>query len=76
MTIAEKIQELVDAREIKRLADDFYEDLGGHVVHESNLGPYFEAFEKELHGKIESMRITSLKRIHKALGQIIQRKQK
>lgn len=40
------IQEMVEAREIKRIEGDFFEDLGGHIWHESTLDPLIEEFEK------------------------------
>lgn len=42
------ILELVEARELVRKGDDFYEDLGGHIIHESNLDSYIEDYVSRL----------------------------
>lgn len=42
------INELCDAGELIRLGDDFFEDMGGHVLHESNLDGYIENYLKNL----------------------------
>lgn len=42
------IDEMVDRRVLKCIADGFYEDLGGHTLHESWLDDYITEFLKEL----------------------------
>ena len=32
-----RIKEMVEAGDLKRVGEDFYEDLGGHVIHESQI---------------------------------------
>lgn len=38
------IDEMVDVGDLIRKGDDIYEDMGGHILHESNLDPYIEQF--------------------------------
>jgi len=35
------VQELVDAGELIRRGDEFYEDMGGHLIHERSAPEYF-----------------------------------
>lgn len=41
-------QELVDAGELIPRAEDFYEDMGGHIIHEDSVPSYFESYFKRL----------------------------
>jgi len=34
------IAEMVDAGELIRKGEDYYEDMGGHLLHESHLDPF------------------------------------
>lgn len=45
---AAMINELCDARELICRGDDLYEDMGGHILHESNLDPYIDSYLKNL----------------------------
>ena len=42
------IQEMVDAGELIQKGDDYFEDMGGHILHESNLDSYITEFMKNL----------------------------
>lgn len=42
------IDELCDVGELIRRSGDFYEDMGGHLLHESNLDTHIEAYLKGL----------------------------
>lgn len=55
-------QELIDAGEVHFVALDYFEDNGGHIVHDSSLESYFEYY---LHNLTEPERDELLKRIKK-----------
>ena len=39
------LQEMIDSGDLIGIAEDMYEDMGGHVIHESNIGDiYIDAF--------------------------------
>lgn len=42
------VNEMVDAGELIRRGEDFFEDMGGHILHESNLDSYIESYMKAL----------------------------
>ena len=42
------IQEMVDCGDLIPIADGYFEDMGGHILHESNLEYYIESFLKGL----------------------------
>lgn len=48
MTRAELIAMMVDFGELISKGDDLYEDMGGHILHESGLDYYIEQFIKNL----------------------------
>jgi hypothetical protein len=48
MTNETMAQELVEADELKHLMDDFYEDLGGHIIHMEDVPAYFQHYIKHL----------------------------
>jgi len=43
-----KVEELIDAGEVIPIGGDYFEDNGGHIVHESDLNSYFEYYLKNL----------------------------
>ncbi len=43
---SELISEMVNAGELIRKGGDYFEDMGGHILHESNLDSYIEEFVK------------------------------
>lgn len=47
------IREMVDAGDLKQLGDGLYEDMGGHLIHESHeiMDDYIENFLTELRPK-------------------------
>lgn len=38
------IDELVNAGDLIRRGEDFFEDMGGHILHESNLDDYITSY--------------------------------
>lgn len=38
------VQEMVEVGELIRKGEDFFEDMGGHILHESNLDPYIKNY--------------------------------
>ncbi len=42
------IEELCAVGEIKCLGEDLFEDMGGHILHESHLDSYIENYLKHL----------------------------
>ena len=42
------IEEMVELGHLDAVGDDLYEDMGGHVIHESNLDCHIEDFVKNL----------------------------
>lgn len=59
---AELIQEMVDYGELLDLGDGMYEDMGGHIIHDSNtqmLDSYIDSFLK---GLPDNERLQVLKR--------------
>jgi len=51
ISLDQMIDELKDAGEIIPRGGDYYEDLGGHIIHESNVPSYFENYKKSLTAK-------------------------
>jgi len=39
---------MVDVGELIRKGDDFYEDMGGHILHESNLDGHIESYLRSI----------------------------
>lgn len=42
------IDELVDAGELIRKGEGYFEDMGGHILHESNLDGHISQYMKNL----------------------------
>lgn len=42
--IGEMARELVEAGELIRHGGDYFEDMGGHIVHESSVPEYFKYY--------------------------------
>lgn len=42
------IQVMCEAGELIRRGDDMFEDMGGHILHESNLDYYITEYMKQL----------------------------
>lgn len=48
MTNETMAEELVQADELKPLLGDFFEDLGGHIIHMEDVPAYFQHYIKHL----------------------------
>jgi hypothetical protein len=47
-SLGQMAQELVDAGDLVPMAEGFFEDMGGHLVHEDMVPSYFEYYLKNL----------------------------